>query len=100
MNFRHLRTFVIVADHGGFSRASARLNLTQSAASRQIQALEADLGVPLFDRVGRSVQLTSEGRTCFGAVAVCWQKPSHSANGRALSEPERPESSGWAPPHR
>jgi LysR family cyn operon transcriptional activator len=52
---------VIVADAGGFARASARLNLSQSAASRQILALEADLGVSLFDRIGRRIQLTSEG---------------------------------------
>jgi DNA-binding transcriptional LysR family regulator len=61
MNFRNLRTFVAIADNGGFGRAAARLNLTQSAASRQILALEAELGVPLFDRIGRRVQLTSEG---------------------------------------
>ncbi len=61
MNLRHLRTFVIVADAGGFAHASTHLNLSQSAASRQILALEADLGVSLFDRIGRRVQLTSEG---------------------------------------
>ena len=61
MNFHHLRTFVIVADAGGFARASSRLNLTQPAASRQILALEAELGVALFDRIGRRIQLTAEG---------------------------------------
>jgi len=61
MNFRHLRTFVAIAEHGGFARAASQLHLTQSAASRQIQALEIELGVPLFDRIGRSVRLTSEG---------------------------------------
>jgi DNA-binding transcriptional LysR family regulator len=62
MNFRHLRTFVAVAEAGGIHRAVARLNLSQPAASRQIHALEAELGVPLFDRIGRRVQLTSEGQ--------------------------------------
>ncbi len=61
MKFAHLRTFVAIADNDGFARAAARLNLTQSAASRQIHALETELGVALFDRVGRRVQLTSEG---------------------------------------
>jgi LysR family cyn operon transcriptional activator len=61
MNLRHLRTFVTVADAGGFARASGRLNLTQPAASRQIFALEEELGVALFDRIGRRIQLTSEG---------------------------------------
>jgi LysR family transcriptional regulator, cyn operon transcriptional activator len=61
MNFRHLRAFATIADAGGFARAAARLNLSQPALSRQIHALEAELGVPLFDRIGRRVQLTSEG---------------------------------------
>jgi LysR family cyn operon transcriptional activator len=61
MNLHHLRTFVTIADAGGVARAATRLNLTQPTASRQIQALETELGVPLFDRIGRRVQLTSEG---------------------------------------
>jgi len=61
MNLRHLRTFAAIVDAGGIHRAAARLNLTQPAASRQIQALEAELGVLLFDRIGRRLHLTSEG---------------------------------------
>ena len=61
MNLRFLRTFVSIADNSGFARAASKLNLTQSAASRQIHALESELGVRLFDRIGRSVKLTSEG---------------------------------------
>jgi LysR family cyn operon transcriptional activator len=61
MNLRHLRAFATIADVGGFARAAARLHLSQPALSRQIHALEADLGVPLFDRVKRRVQLTSQG---------------------------------------
>lgn len=61
MNFDHLRTFVAIVDAGGVHRAAARLHLSQPAVSRQIQAFESDLGVPLFDRIGRRVQLTSEG---------------------------------------
>ena len=61
MNFRHLHTFVMVAEAGGFARAGARLNLSQPAASRQILAFEAELGVRLFDRIGRRLHLTSEG---------------------------------------
>jgi len=61
MNLGHLRTFVAIVDAGGVHRAAARLNLSQPAVSRQIHALESDLGVPLFDRIGRRVQLTSEG---------------------------------------
>jgi LysR family cyn operon transcriptional activator len=61
MNLRHLRTFVVIAEAGGFAAAASKLHLSQSAASRQIQALEADLRVMLFDRIGRRVHLTSEG---------------------------------------
>ncbi len=61
MNLRHLRTFVGIADAGGISRARAGLNLSQPAASRQILALEAELGVRLFDRIGRRIRLSSEG---------------------------------------
>ena len=60
MSLRQLRTFVAVVDAGGVARAAARLHLSQPAASRQIHALESDLGVTLFDRVGRRVQLTPE----------------------------------------
>jgi LysR family transcriptional regulator, cyn operon transcriptional activator len=61
MNFRQLRTFVLTAESGGFARAGATLHLSQPAASRQISALERELGVSLFDRVGRRLQLTAEG---------------------------------------
>src|SRR5262245_10155802 len=61
MNLGHLRTFVEIVDAGGVHRAAARLHLSQPAVSRQIQTLEGDLGVPLFDRIGRRVQLTAEG---------------------------------------
>jgi len=61
MNLRSLRTFVATAESGGLGRASERLHVSQPAASRQIDALEAEFGVPLFQRVGRRLQLTSEG---------------------------------------
>jgi DNA-binding transcriptional LysR family regulator len=61
MNFRQLKTLITVADAGGVALAIGQLPLSQPAASRQIQALEAELGVPLFDRVGRRLRLTAEG---------------------------------------
>jgi LysR family cyn operon transcriptional activator len=61
MNLRQLQTFVAIAESGGLARAEARLRVSQPAASRQVLALEVELGVPLFDRVGRPIKLTSEG---------------------------------------
>jgi len=61
MNLRHLQAFASIVDAGGFARAAMRLHLSQPALSRQVNLLEAELGLPLFDRTGRSVQLTSQG---------------------------------------
>jgi LysR family transcriptional regulator, cyn operon transcriptional activator len=61
MNLRQLQTFVTIAEAGGFASAQDRLPFSQPAASRQIQALESELGLLLFNRVGRRIQLTSEG---------------------------------------
>ncbi len=61
MNLRHLRTFVAIADAGGVARASERVHLSQPTVSRQILALEAALGVRLFDRLGRRIRLTAAG---------------------------------------
>ena len=61
MDFRHLRAFATIVDAGGFARAAERLHVSQPALSRQIRTLEIELGISLFDRVGRGVRLTSQG---------------------------------------
>jgi DNA-binding transcriptional LysR family regulator len=61
MDLRRIRTFVTVAELGTVSRAASRLHVAQPALSRQIASLEDELGVRLFDRVGRRLLLTSEG---------------------------------------
>jgi DNA-binding transcriptional LysR family regulator len=61
MDLRQLRTFVTVTETGTVSEAAARLGIAQPALSRQIQNLERDLGVRLFDRIRRRLVLTSEG---------------------------------------
>jgi DNA-binding transcriptional LysR family regulator len=61
MDLGDLRYFVGVADHLSFSRAAARLQVSQSALSRRIGALERELEVHLFDRIGRRIALTGAG---------------------------------------
>lgn len=56
-----LRVFAAAARLGSFTRAAQSLNLTQSGVSHQIRLLEARLGTPLFERVGRGVVLTKPG---------------------------------------
>jgi len=62
MNFTQLRNFVRIAETGSFRKAAGELNVAQPALSRQIQALEHDLGVELFDRHPGGVTLTDAGR--------------------------------------
>ncbi len=56
-----LRTFVAIADSGGFTRAAQLVHRTQSAVSMQMKRLEEGLKRPLFERDGRTVALTPEG---------------------------------------
>jgi LysR family transcriptional activator of nhaA len=62
LNYHHLRYFRAVADEGNLTRAAEKLNLSQSALSTQIRTLEARLGHDLFERVGRTLELTEVGR--------------------------------------
>lgn len=57
-----LRTFLAVSRHANFTRAAEERLLSQPAASRQIRQLEGELGVPLFERLGKAVHLTDAGR--------------------------------------
>ena len=62
LNYHHLRYFREVALEGHLSQAASRLNVSQSALSTQIRQLEDRLGHPLFERVGRRLELTEVGR--------------------------------------
>ncbi len=57
-----LRIFQAVVKHGGFNRASKSLRLSQPAISVNIKKLEEELGTELFERLGRTIQLTHAGR--------------------------------------
>ena len=65
MEIRQLKTFVSVADLLSFTRASKRLGMAQSSVSAQIKALEEELDLKLFDRIGRRVLLTDAGRKLY-----------------------------------
>lgn len=61
MDLRVLRYFLTVAKEQSFTKAAKQLHITQPTLSRQLAALEAELGVTLFDRGGHGITLTNEG---------------------------------------
>lgn len=81
-----LRTFEAAARHGSFTRAAEELHVTQGAVSRQVQALEARLGVALFDRNGRTLKLSLEGRRLASAATEALERL-----GAAVAELTGPE---------
>ena len=79
-----LRGFESAARHLSFTKAAAELFLTQSAVSRQIQALEAFVGADLFERRHKALALTSEGRDYLRAISSALEEVRHAT--RALRE--------------
>ncbi|WP_096785365.1 LysR family transcriptional regulator [Rhodobacter sp. CZR27] len=61
MDTRQLKTLLAIVEHGSFSRAAVAVNLSVSAVSQQIQALEAEVGAQFFDRTSRPPKLTAAG---------------------------------------
>ena len=62
LDLRELKTFRAVAAAKSFTRAANTLNYAQSSVTAQVQRLEGEIGVPLFDRLGRQIELTVAGR--------------------------------------
>lgn len=65
MNLLHLKYFYVVAKEQGFTKASRVLRVQQPAISRMVDQLEDYFGFPLFERVGRNIQLTARGQEVF-----------------------------------
>ncbi|MBM7566417.1 LysR family transcriptional regulator [Paenibacillus sacheonensis] len=61
MEFRQLDYFIATCEELHFTRASVKLGITQPSLSHQIKALEDELGVPLFDRIGKKIAITEAG---------------------------------------
>lgn len=74
MDWDKLRVFHAVADAGSFTRAGESLNLSQSAVSRQIGALEKTLNAPLFQRHARGLVLTEQGNLLYRTVHDVYAK--------------------------
>ena len=73
MEFREITTFLQVAQHQSFSKAARQLGYSQAAVTIQIKQLENELGVHLFDRIGKQISLTHQGQV-FYQYAISIQK--------------------------
>jgi len=92
MDWDKLRIFHAVAEAGSFTRAGDVLNLSQSAVSRQIGALEASLKVPLFHRHARGLILTEQGELLYRTAHEVFGKLAMTA-ARLAESKDRPQGS-------
>jgi DNA-binding transcriptional LysR family regulator len=90
LDWDKLRVFHAVADAGSFTHAGETLNLSQSAVSRQISALEESLRVPLFHRHARGLVLTEQGEILYRAAREILIKL-NMAEARIVESRERPK---------
>ena len=86
MEFREISTFLQVAKFKSFSRAADQLGYTQAAVTIQIKNLENELGVHLFDRIGKQTLLTHQGRIFYNYASNITREISQAKD--ALSNPD------------
>jgi DNA-binding transcriptional LysR family regulator len=85
-DWNRAKAFLVTAEKGSYSKAAEALQLTQSTLGRQVQALEDELGVVLFERAGKGIQITPIGLDLFEHVksmAECASKLSMAAMGQS-----------------
>jgi DNA-binding transcriptional LysR family regulator len=88
LELKHLQTFKAVVECGGITRAAEHLGYAQSSVTAQIQALEEELGTPLFDRLGKRLILTGAGERLIGYVISLLNMHDEAVQAvRAQSEP-------------
>ena len=88
-SLRAVKSFVAAAKYQSFTRAAEALCVTQAAISRQIRELEADLGVELFIRSGRTVKLSAEGSVFYDAAQLSFINISQAAERLRVKNPAR-----------
>lgn len=86
VELRHLRYFVAVAEELHFGRAAQRLGIVQPALSKQIVALERELGVTLFIRTKREVRITEAGQTLYAEARDILRRADHATDTAKLTE--------------
>ena len=96
MDLRHLQTFKVIAETGSFVQAAERLQYAQSTLTLHIQQLEAELGVELFDRQRRKIQLTAAGHTLLIHTQHVLNKSSKCSRISQISPQERAARYVWA----
>lgn len=69
MEIRQMENFIAVCEELHFTRAAEKLGISQPTLSQQIRALEDELGVPLFDRVGKKIVMT-QAKSLSGALCT------------------------------
>jgi DNA-binding transcriptional LysR family regulator len=95
VELQQLRYFLTVAKEQNFTRAAEKLHIAQPPLSRQIQQLEGELGVALFERGSRPVRLTDAGRVLSNQAAQILESVDEfKGMAQRLREAERPRTTG------
>jgi DNA-binding transcriptional LysR family regulator len=88
MEMRHLRYFVTLAEEKNFRRAAERLNMAQPPLSRQIRALESEIGCRLVTRTSRGVELTPAGRAFLEQARVTLASAQRAVDRARVASPD------------